>query len=262
MAHTSDPLCQSCGEREATILFTRIHVDQKETLRLCAICVAREAEEEQGHHSPGHAAVGGQNAIGGQSTAVPTESAGGRESTPAEGEKVESGQDAEELTADGTTQKVAEINVVIGHLSEERKGPSNECPRCGMTYERFRKHGRFGCSDCYAAFSSELERLFKRIHGSRRHAGKAPPEQGVPRVEQAPGEQAPGEQVPGEQVLYADPSEVAPQPAGAVKTTALSGSAVDELRHELELAVTDEDYERAAELRDRIAQLEGEAGND
>ena len=216
---------------------------------MCAICAAREGEEQQGHHSPGHAAVGGQNTVEGHA-AVPTESAGGRESTPAEGEKVESGQDAEELTADGTTQKVAEINVVIGHLSEEKKGPSSECPRCGMTYERFRKHGRFGCSDCYAAFSSELERLFKRIHGSRRHAGKAPPEHGVPGVEQEPGEQVPG----------ADPSEMAPQPAGAVKATAVSGSAVDELRHELERAVTDEDYERAAELRDRIAQLDGEAG--
>lgn len=258
MAQTSDPLCQSCGEREATILFTRIHVDQKETLRLCAICAVREGEREQGHHAPGHAAVGGQNTVEGQSAAqghsaaVPAESAGGRESTPAEGEKVKSGQETEELTADGMTQKVAEINVVIGHLSEEKKGPANECSRCGMTYERFRKHGRFGCSDCYAAFSSELERLFKRIHGSRRHAGKVPPEQGVPRVEQEPVEQVPG----------ADPSEVAPQPAGAVKTTALSGPAVDELRRELERAVTDEDYERAAELRDRIAQLEGEAGND
>ena len=252
MAQTSDPLCQSCGEREATILFTRIHVDQKETLRLCAICAVREGEREQGHHAPGHAAVEGQSATQGHSAAVPTESAGDRESTPAEGEKVKSGQEAEELTASGMTQKVAEINVVIGHLSEEQKGPANECSRCGMTYERFRKQGRFGCSDCYAAFSSELERLFKRIHGSRRHAGKAPPEQGVPRVEQAPGEQLPG----------AEPSEMAPQPAGAVKPTVLRGPAVDELRHELERAVTDEDYERAAELRDRIAQLEGEAGND
>ena len=49
---TPQSTCESCGEREATILFTRIHADEKETLRLCAVCAAREADD------PGHQAAG------------------------------------------------------------------------------------------------------------------------------------------------------------------------------------------------------------
>lgn len=50
----------------------------------------------------------------------------------------------------------------------------DKCPNCKMTYEDFRKTGRFGCSQCYETFKETLEPLLKKIHGSVQHLGKSP----------------------------------------------------------------------------------------
>ena len=108
------------------------------------------------------------------------------------------------------------VNVVVGHLSPTGGKVGPRCSHCGTTYEEFRKVGRFGCAHCYDAFAPQLKRLFKRIHGAQVHAGKGP----------APAQQA------------LDPSKE-----------------LSQLRQELQDAVEQEAYERAADLRDRIAQL-------
>jgi protein arginine kinase activator len=90
------------------------------------------------------------------------------------------------------------------------------CPGCGWTWERFRSGGRLGCARCYETFREELRPLLRRIHGAVRHAGRAP---------RSPG---------------------ADQGAARLRR----------LHEELERAVGAEDYERAAELRDRLAELE------
>ena len=90
-----------------------------------------------------------------------------------------------------------------------------QCPECGLTYERFQKIGRLGCPACYAAFGEPLRRLLRRIHGAESHLGRGP------RPEEGPA---------------ADPGQL------------------DQLRRELRQAVEEEAYERAAELRDRIAR--------
>lgn len=48
-----------------------------------------------------------------------------------------------------------------------------KCPRCGLTYQEFMSLTKFGCSDCYKAFESELVSLVRRIHGSDEHIGKS-----------------------------------------------------------------------------------------
>jgi protein arginine kinase activator len=102
---------------------------------------------------------------------------------------------------------------------EERVGPV-QCPSCGMHYSTFRDTGRLGCPDCYAAFGSKLKPLLRRIHGSTRHVGKLPAHDG---------------------------EEVSTQ------------RQVQRLHDELQKAVEREDFERAAEIRDRIKTLEKEA---
>ena len=112
------------------------------------------------------------------------------------------------------------VNVVIGHLAgtETRKGP---CSGCGMTYEEFRKIGRLGCSHCYEAFGTPLRRLLKRIHGSDTHTGRGP------RSRKVAGTETGGEP-----------------------------ESLEELRKALHAAVDSEEYERAAQLRDRITRLQ------
>ncbi len=102
---------------------------------------------------------------------------------------------------------------------EETAGSGAVCPGCGLAFSEFRETGRLGCAQCYETFAEELEPILRRIHGTTRHAGKRPPREGE-RYEQA--------------------------------------SLLRRLNEELERAVGDEDYERAAELRDRIFRAEEE----
>jgi protein arginine kinase activator len=45
------------------------------------------------------------------------------------------------------------------------------CPRCGLSFEDFKKIGRLGCGECYEAFKNGLAPLLRKIHGSNRHTG-------------------------------------------------------------------------------------------
>ena len=93
----------------------------------------------------------------------------------------------------------------------------NKCTVCGMTFEEFRNNGRVGCSNCYNAFVSSMLPLIKRIHGNIQHTGKVPMRTG-----------------------------------GLIKARR---DAV-KLKEELKNAVVQEEYEKAAEIRDKIRDLE------
>jgi len=92
------------------------------------------------------------------------------------------------------------------------------CPGCGATLQDFRRTGRLGCAECYAAFGSQLRDLLRRIHGNTQHEG---------------------ERYRG--------------PAGAA---APASADLGALRDGLRRAVEAEDFEAAARLRDAIRGLE------
>ena len=100
--------------------------------------------------------------------------------------------------------------------------PRTVCPTCGMTYAEFARTSLLGCTDCYAAFQPQLDPLLRRIQGSVEHVGKTPHRTGA----------------------AANPRRE-----------------LERLRQELQHAIEEEAFERAAELRDRIKELEqgGEA---
>lgn len=91
------------------------------------------------------------------------------------------------------------------------------CPRCGLDFESFRKTGRFGCAECYQAFREWIRPLFTRIHGSETYRGP----------------------VPGTSAVHGIHDEL------------------ERLKKQLKEAVSEERYEMAATLRDRIRILEG-----
>lgn len=102
--------------------------------------------------------------------------------------------------------------------AEEETPAGIRCPECGISFLEFRNHGRFGCPHDYDAFKSELLPLLESVHGETRHAGKAP--RRAPRTQTAQAE-------------------------------------LTQLRQRLQVLVTEENYEEAARVRDRIKQLEG-----
>lgn len=92
------------------------------------------------------------------------------------------------------------------------------CSFCGATPRDFRLSGRLGCAHCYDALENSLRELLRRLHGNSRHVGKR---YVVPLVEME--------------------SKV---------------DSIHDLEDRLRRAVDSEQFELAAELRDRIRVIE------
>lgn len=99
------------------------------------------------------------------------------------------------------------------------EGPDEPCPYCGITEHDFRRTGRLGCPQCYAHFEPQLRSLLRRLHGSPQHVGK---------LYMSAGSEA------GDRIAR-----------------------LSAMRRRLQRAVDTEDFELAAELRDRIHEMEG-----
>ena len=97
-------------------------------------------------------------------------------------------------------------------------GESEKCGFCNATLQDFRDSGRLGCPHCYETFEHHLRSLLRRLHGSSQHVGE----------------------------VYLAPLAAASD----------SHRMLLDLREQLRRAVDSENFELAAELRDRIRILE------
>ena len=92
------------------------------------------------------------------------------------------------------------------------------CPTCGFTLDQFRKEGVLGCPHDYDVFAKSLQPLIEKAHGGKiTHCGKIPSRTSLDTKKQL-------------ELLN--------------------------LRQQLDKAVQNEDYELAAELRDKIDETE------
>jgi protein arginine kinase activator len=121
---------------------------------------------------------------------------------------------------DPTGFALADLLLGIGAAEEIEKGAvTQKCPVCGFTQADFKKTGRLGCSACYLTFAEALGTLLKAMHKGTEHVGKVP--QHAHRAVQL-------------------------------------NDRMRNLNESLQKAVAEENYERAASLRDEIKQLESE----
>jgi len=90
------------------------------------------------------------------------------------------------------------------------------CSRCQMTRAEFKKRARLGCPECYKAFMGELSALTQAMHHSSQHVGKIPARQG---------------------------------------NEARGTAQIAALKKDIETAISKEEYEVAARLRDQIRSL-------
>lgn len=96
------------------------------------------------------------------------------------------------------------------------------CPFCGMRLSEFTHNGKAGCAKCYTTFKNAVFPSIQKIHGNTKHAGKIP--------------------------------------AGrTVKKTKEEKRA--ELEQLLRKAVSEQEYEKAAEYRDKIKELDADNNN-
>ncbi|MFC1781555.1 UvrB/UvrC motif-containing protein [Planctomycetota bacterium] len=118
------------------------------------------------------------------------------------------------------------INELLSNLLASQPGEDEiteiteqlACPNCGFTLAQFRKEGVMGCPYDYEVFEKQLEPLLEKAHNENNsHCGKIP----------------------------------VTTPQDAKRQMELL-----QLRRKLDTAVQSEEYETAAEIRDKIKQIE------
>jgi len=119
-----------------------------------------------------------------------------------------------------------------GAAASAEGGVEAACPACGATLQDFRQTGRLGCARCYSTFEPHLRDLLRRLHGSAQHVGER-------------------YTAPGAAVAAA----AAAGGAEAAEVAARAG-AMGELRERLRRAIEEENFELAAEIRDRLKVME------
>ena len=119
----------------------------------------------------------------------------------------------------GAEQETPAFAPTVGELLGSITGDtgSRSCPSCGTRFKRIRTTGQVGCAECFRVFHSRIEHLLAHAGLSEAHVGRYP-----------------------------------------TRLASYKRLLIDRetLRHELNSAITREDYEQAADLRDRIKSLE------
>ena len=99
------------------------------------------------------------------------------------------------------------------------------CPNCGLAFDEFARQGRFGCGECYKTFRGDLEKRMRKIHGASLHRGMTP-------ILDAPIVESDGD-----------------------NDVTIPVKEEERLEAELKKAVETEDFERAAEIRDKLKTM-------
>ncbi|MEE0914140.1 MAG: UvrB/UvrC motif-containing protein [Ruminococcus sp.] len=101
---------------------------------------------------------------------------------------------------------------------------ATRCEFCGSTYSDIAKSGHVGCAKCYEIFADELYPSIRRIHGNTTHCGKN--------------------------------SSVAEKTKQSKAKTETKEEKIKKLKAQLESAIKEQNFELAAELRDKIKEME------
>ena len=122
------------------------------------------------------------------------------------------------ITSPEQISKLLEEFVLQAAKGSQASAPSPRCQACGMSFDEYRKQELLGCANDYDAFGRPLADLIDRVQDhATQHVGKVPQR---------------------------------------ASQTQKRLTALLRLRTELRTAVSAEDYELAARLRDQIKELE------
>lgn len=124
----------------------------------------------------------------------------------------------EKGVSDPSTFSLADLLLGLGSAQEleQAGGAEVKCAQCGFTQADFKKNGRFGCAECYNTFAEGLESMLKSMHKGVVHKGKVPK---------------------------------------AIAQTRDVTEKLKRLQKELDKAILEEDFERAAVVRDEIKEV-------
>ena len=113
---------------------------------------------------------------------------------------------------------------------ENERAKKLACPNCGKTFGEVLEDGLMGCTDCYETFEPQILPMIMRIQGADTHTGKKAVKARRKKTEQ---------------------KNVEDQTLSKKEELSL-------LEDRMKIAVSEENYEEAARLRDEIRRLTGE----
>ncbi|MGI8756705.1 MAG: hypothetical protein ACR2MB_12775 [Acidimicrobiales bacterium] len=166
--------CDACGDSAATVFVTKMSRNYAEKRNLCALCSRRESKDDgvmaNLHFDKMSLDEIARNLL---------ESA---EETPSDDAQDDDFQDpfAQPELPPLSDFQVPDLSTLAASFGEGgAKTPSREtasarCPKCGTTWDRLKQDGRAGCARCYEAFSEQLIEVMERVHKAAQHAGKTP----------------------------------------------------------------------------------------
>ncbi|MBI4669628.1 MAG: hypothetical protein HY747_10695 [Elusimicrobia bacterium] len=128
-------LCESCGQKPATVFFKAVVNDKSAKMNLCEECAGQNGLFPPGFAMPGFAKGG---------FSLP--------------EIIGS------LTGPAQAAPMKPFKTTI-------RPTQSRCPKCQTTFASFKTSGFVGCSSCYEAFYPAMREIIKKIHGSTVHTG-------------------------------------------------------------------------------------------
>lgn len=134
------------------------------------------------------------------------------------------------IFSDFTNSFADDFNSLFGSFFENAlpaRTQATRCETCGTSYNDIARTGMMGCADCYEVFADRILPTIRRIHGNTTHMGKNSPS--YKKVE-----------VQGKNPETEPKDELA------------------ELKEQLDTAIKNQEFEKAAVLRDRIKEKENE----
>lgn len=109
------------------------------------------------------------------------------------------------------------LGSIFGTGQQQVLPDGKRCPTCGSSFSDIARSGKVGCAQCYDVFYDRLLPTIRRIHGNTEHTGKS--------------------------AIAADE-----------KTKAQNE--LESLKQQLSAAIEAQEFEKAAQLRDKIKELE------
>ena len=123
-----------------------------------------------------------------------------------------------ETTVSAPKGQITDFLQSVHQAMQATQGDAARCTFCSSTFRDFKSTGRLGCAHCYDAFENSMRDLLRRVHGNSKHIGRH----------------------------YQPPaSEVIPD-----------GGTANELRDRLRRAIESEQFELAADIRDKLRGLD------
>lgn len=135
--------------------------------------------------------------------------------------KIDLCEDCAQKKGVSSNQGISLTDMFTGASSGTESASGLACKVCGFTHSDFRTNGRFGCPSCYRSFRPILEETLENMHPGTHHVGKVP-NQLMERMDSRDKEA--------------------------------------HLEDALHQAISEENYEEAAKLRDQLNDLRSNSG--